>query len=289
MLFALLTTLCLSTTPTDTMPPKNDALVTAVTATEPKWFDDYAQAYRAAEKEKKDLFIYFRGNGRYDECFREATVAKTLAARFVCLRVPPEYRYRGETLLSWGAFREMQGGAGFAVVQLHDDKIETQGQVISAHPFRRSRYGWVPDYGPQQVNIMLNLPSDLTLSQRSMIFALAVHPERPASIFGRPHRRLLEHARRHSCRQASCGDQHHNIGGCEHPEDAGVSGEIVAESWGYRLGEDENVLEASFSCVDSWRHSPGHWGAASRQHRYFGYDIERGCDGRWFATGIFAD
>jgi hypothetical protein len=68
----------------------------------------------------------------------------------------------------------------------------------------------------------------------------------------------------------------------------GSASEVVAESWGLVVG-GENVLEAAFSCVDAWRQSSGHWGAVSRPQRYFGYDIARGGNGTWYATGIFAN
>jgi hypothetical protein len=76
--------------------------------------------------------------------------------------------------------------------------------------------------------------------------------------------------------------------GGEVGEALGNASEVVAESWGMVVG-GETVLEAAFSCVDAWRHSSGHWGAVSRPHRYFGYDIAQGGNGTWYATGIFSD
>ncbi len=61
-----------------------------------------------------------------------------------------------------------------------------------------------------------------------------------------------------------------------------VAQEVVAESW-----PNEGLVEACVDCVHSWRQSPGHWGAVRRRHPLFGYDIKRGRNGIWYATGIF--
>jgi hypothetical protein len=138
--------------------------------------------------------------------------------------------------------------------------------------------------------IILDLPAKATLSQRSMIYAVTVHPDGPQSVNGSAHPAFLGHAEAHSGRQAALRNQHHanlleamrvlggQVGG------VGNASEVVAESWG-----NESVLEASYSCVDAWRCSTGHWSAVMGQHRYFGYDIAQGSDGKWYATGIFAD
>jgi hypothetical protein len=64
----------------------------------------------------------------------------------------------------------------------------------------------------------------------------------------------------------------------------GSASEVVAESW-----PNQTMIDSCLDCVDSWRHSSGHWGAVRRQHRFFAYDIRRGRNGIWYGTGIFAD
>src|SRR5262249_54058272 len=154
---------------------------------------------------------------------------------------------------------------GLAVICLHDDKLPCYREVISAHPLVGSRYGWVPGYGLDEVKVILKLPARTTLTQRSMLYALHVHPEQPQSVHGHAHPAFLAHAERHSARQASMLRQHHAdiIGASaalENEIGVGISGasEVVAESWGAFVG-GENVLEAAFSCIDAWRHSSGHW------------------------------
>jgi hypothetical protein len=261
----------------------------------PTWHTDYAKAYHQALDNRKDLVIYFRDDGgRLDDALDNQDV-KTALNRYVCLRVPQSYTFQGQKLLSEPALGEMMGQPGLVVVSLHDKALPTHQEAISVHPLVGSRYGWVPGYGSAEVKTVLDLPADATLSQRSMMYALHVHPERPQSVYCECHPAFLGHARRHSARQAAMRNQHHAdiiaaSGRLSSEVGAPIGGasEVVAESWGNFVG-GENVLEAAFSCIDAWRHSSGHWGAVSRAHRFFGYDIARAENGTWYATGIFAD
>jgi hypothetical protein len=262
--------------------------------TEPTWHSDYDTAAALAKKEKKDLVIHFRADDSLDTAFQEEAVKKKLA-NFVCLRVPDSYEYGGQRLLDQPAIEDMMGRPGLAVINFHDTESPTYRLAISTHPFVASRYRWAPGYGAREIGVILDLPESATLSQRSMIYAIRVHPEQPRSVHGTPHRAFLGHAERHSQTQARSQRQHHadiiaasQRMSAESGEHVGAGSEVVAESWGRFVG-GENVLEAAFSCVDAWRHSSGHWGAVSRLHRFFGYDIARGANGTWYATGIFGE
>jgi hypothetical protein len=263
-------------------------------AATPAVHTDYGEAIRQAEREKRDLLIYFRPDDRLDEVLRDDEIKKGVA-RHVFLQVPPSYEFRGKRLLDEPALDEMMGRPGLVVISVHDPDLPTHRQAISVHPFVSSHYNWVPGYGAQEIAAILDLPPRATLSQRSMIYAIRVHPERPKSVHGQLHSSLARHAEQHSQRQAALCRQHHadilaasarfqqEIGTA-----VGAASEVVAESWGRVVG-GENVLEAAFSCVDAWRHSSGHWGAVTRPTRYFAYDIARGSNGTWYATGIFAN
>ena len=270
-------------------------LALVLTAVEPSWHTDYVKAYKQAMKDRKDLVIYFRDDdGRLDDVWADPEIRQALR-RYVCLRLPQSYRFQGERLLDHPALGEMMSQPGVAVVSYHDPELPFYEEVVSAHPLVASHYGWVPAYGVEQMQAILDLPPTATLSQRSMIYAIRVHPERPRSVECTCHRAFLGHASRHSHRQAALRNQHHadliatsSQLTTEVGEPLGGASEVVAESWGRVLG-GENVLEAAFSCVDAWRHSSGHWSAVSGWHRYFGYDIARADNGTWYATGIFAD
>ncbi len=119
-----------------------------------------------------------------------------------------------------------------------------------------------------------------------MIYAVRTHPEGPASTQGTMHNVLAEEARLQSEHQAKILVQgHHNwenrfqrIGAR-----TGVAAqEVVAESW-----PNESLVDACVDCVASWRQSPGHWNAVRTRHPIFGFDIQRGRNGIWYATGIF--
>lgn len=266
-----------------------------LTAAQPAWQSDYAKAYKDAKTQKKDLFIYFRNDEGYDGIFQDEEVQQQLK-KYVCLQLPTDYVYKGELLLDHPALEDMLRSPGILIVSMHNDQLEQYQEVVSAHPFVRSRYGWVPNYGVEEVKVILDLPPEATLTQRSMIYAVRVHPERPQSVYANPHAAFRSHARWHSRRQANARNQHHaDIIAATHwlhgevgDPSMGYASEVVAESWGNFVG-GENVLEASFSCIDAWRHSSGHWGAVSRGHRFFGYDIAKSDNGTWYATGIFAD
>jgi hypothetical protein len=151
---------------------------------QPAWHTSYDEAYVRAVKENKDLVIYFRGNDRLDDALVNPEVQKRLR-QYVLLRVPASYEYKGKRLLNYDALDDMAGAAGLAVVSLHDEKLPTHNQVISAHPFVSSRYSWAPEYRAREVKLILDLPAEATLTQRSMIYAISVHPEQPRSVEGR--------------------------------------------------------------------------------------------------------
>lgn len=257
------------------------------------WHTDYDSAASRAIREKKDLVVYFRADDRLDAVLREPEVREQLS-NYVCLQVLASYEYDGKRLLDHPALEEMMGKPGLVVASYRDPGASHYQQVISAHPLVKSRYRWVPDYGIEEIKIILNLPPG-TLTQRSMIYAVRVHPERPQSVFAMCHPAFLAHAERHSLVQANALRQHHAdliaaSARLQQETGRGLGGacEVVAQSWGKVLG-GENVLEAALSCVDAWRQSPGHWSAVAGAHGYFGYDIARGSNGTWYATGIFAD
>jgi len=260
---------------------------------EPSWLNDYDQAVETALRDKKDLVVLFQQNGELDDVVGNVEVQKRLA-NFVCLKLPVSYKYNDKPLLEYSALEDMMRKPGLTIISYHDNKLPTHGYVISAHPLVGSRYRWVPGYGVEEVKAILGLPAYACLSQRSMLYAITVHPERPQSILSEVHPAFLKHAESHSQRQAQSQQQHHaNLGAAMNwlssQVGVGMGGgsEVVAESWGRVVG-GENVLEAAFSCLDAWRGSSGHWGSVSRQHRYCGYDMARGANGTWYATGIFA-
>lgn len=265
-------------------------LTMTLAASEPiTWHTDFLKASLLAKETKKDLVVHFRADDSLDKALDSAEVRDRLK-QFVCVRLPVDYVYKGEKMLDRPQLAEMHNKPGLAIVSRHDESLPYHDYLISAHPQMASRYRWAPTLGAKEICTILDLPPTATLSQRSLIYAITVHPDAPKSVLCNCHAATLEHAEAHSGRQASMGNQHHAdlIGamGRIGPRVGGVGGasEVVAESWG-----GESMLEACYSCVDAWRHSAGHWGAIMSSHRYFAYDIALSRNSKWYATGIFMD
>jgi len=268
------------------------APIKAVEPTARRIHTNYQEAMKEATESRKMLFIYFHESNMTPA--RRAFETITLPALeiqeklkgYVYLELPTtaEITSGGKTsrLLSNQAFAEMLGRSGVAVVDLCHVRANYYGHVVSTFPFTPGKY-----YRKEALSIILDLPPG-TLTQRTMIYAVRIHPEAPKSTQGQFHLVLAEEANLHSSHQASIQVQgHHAWDSRFHrinsklPGDA-LAQEVVAESW-----PNETLVEACVECVNSWRQSPGHWAAVRSRHPLFGYDIKRGGNGIWYATGIF--
>jgi hypothetical protein len=254
--------------------------------------DDYLQAMKEAAEDRKLLLIYF--HERTPNAAQKAFETETLAnleiqeklRRYVFLKLPRDARItvggKSIVLLEHPAFAEMLRRQGVAIIDLVHQRADYYGHVVSAFGFTPGKY-----YRKDALSIILDLPPG-SLTQRTMIYAVRIHPERPASTQGQLHATLAEEAQRHAHYQASIQVQgHHSWDSRFHRINAKLPGgavaqEVVAESW-----PNENLVEACIDCVHSWRQSPGHWGAVQSRQPLFGYDIKRGRNGIWYATGIF--
>lgn len=263
----------------------------------PMWKTDYGQAVQQAIREHKMLVIYFEGGSACEYCrqFEARTLAdakvQKLLANYVSLRMKTttEIVVDGKPvrLLEHPSFAEMLRRPGVAILDLRDKESPYYHHVVSVLPFASNRFSSSSYSGTRALATLLDLPTG-TLTQRTMVFAVRMHPEMPASTQGAASHALLGAARSHSKYQAAIGVQgHQNWESRFHQINAKLpagmtSQEVVAESW-----PGESLVEAAEDCVHSWRQSPGHWGAVRSWHPLFGYDIKRGHNGIWYATGIF--
>jgi hypothetical protein len=260
------------------------------------WLTDYADAFAKANRERRMLVINFVAQGEgepyqreMDRWIDEDAAVQAKLEKFVLVRVPidAEIEERGEQirLLSHPAFQPLQGTPGIAMVDLRDSSQPFYGQVVTVLPMASGKYyRWQNSY----LNAALDLPAG-TLSQRTLVWAVRVHPETPASTIGAQHAVVAGAATEHSVYQARIGVQGHQqfetrAALLRTSAGAMEASEVVAESW-----PNEGIIDACIDCVASWRQSPGHWGAVRKRHRLFGYDIRRGRNGIWYATGLFAD
>ncbi len=272
------------------------------------WEADYDAAYRLARKEKKLLFIYFReapaartvSDGEQAPDPVEATVTdpdmQSRLDDFVFARLPMDATSSAEekpvVLIEHDAFSELRGGPGIAIIDLAHPDADYFTQVVSVCPMTPGKFY---RFQPEHVAVLFDLPSG-TLNERTMVFAVRIHPEAPASTRGEDDPVLHEEAEGHSQYQAQIHVQGHQqwdgrfhrilarLGGRNRRGGGLAPREIVAESW-----PNQNLVDSCVDCVDSWRHSSGHWDAVRSEHDSYGYDIQQGTNGIWYATGIFSD
>jgi len=261
-------------------------------AVEVRWLEDYATGRARAEAAERMLLIYFFDSRKADLCerFERETLGDPEVAAglqdYVCVRLPVDVRIekdgKQQALLEHAAFRHMAGSPGVAILDFAHPGASYYAHVVSAFPLTRGLW-----YSAEQMRVILGLPPG-ELTQRTLIYAVRVHPEHPASTQGKLDAYLLEEARKHSLYQARIRRQgHHHWEKRFHRINARlpaglIACEVCAESW-----PGENLVEAAIDCVQSWRHSSGHWEAVSSYHPLYGYDMRRGTNGIWYATGIF--
>ena len=214
------------------------------------------------------------------------TTVEQIDRRYVALKLPLDAKAAGEdnevVLLKHPAFAEMLGLPGLAILDMTDRESSHFRRVISVYPFRGHYI--IRD----RLDALLDLPLG-SLTQRTMILAVRTHPEHPASAKSHLSPLLARETESHSCHQASIALQGHHNWESRFQSIAGrlppglLPQEVCAESW-----PGQSLVEAADECVSSWRFSPGHWEAVRSRHALFGYDMKRGANGVWYATGIFA-
>lgn len=143
----------------------------------------------------------------------------------------------------------------------------------------------IPDYNIIPTPGILT-PSQIGLIEAGKIFAGAHVCE------SEQHPILMEMAARHAKYQADHNQQGHQLFQLRVEELYSTLGqykyaEIAAESWVWQV--EATMLELGTEMFKSWRQSPGHWGIASKKHKYFGADIAKGSKGIWYACILTAD
>jgi hypothetical protein len=185
----------------------------------------------------------------------------------------------GRELIKNASFEALRHGPGICVIDQMAGRW--QGRVVTVLPRTPGKYY---DYRETDLELLPDLPRG-SLTQRSLILAVRRHPEGPQSTCGSCDDVLTTAAASHSVHQASLMRQGHHGWQTRSRQLTGGSGgasEVCAESW---PGQD--LLDSCVDCVACWRQSEGHWQAVSNPQTAYGYDIRRGNNGIWYATGIF--
>jgi hypothetical protein len=239
------------------------------------------------------VFLFFHNQPPEDEtrkkfeteALADPNVLRALGGLVVAkLPVDAKVKLAGEEVrvLDHPSFEPLLGRQGIAIVDFAHVEAPYYGHVVSAYPFDA---GYACDAA--QLQTLLALPAG-TITQRTMIFAVRIHPEHPSSADGAFDPLLASAAEKHSRYQAQLRVQGHHHWDQRFREITAqlpanrVAQEVVAESW-----PGETLLEAAIECVYSWRRSPGHWSAVREGHGLFGFDMKRGTNGIWYATGLF--
>jgi hypothetical protein len=277
--------------------PAHEPMPDAISQPDVEWLDDYGQAMKQAELGQRMLLVYFyaaepsANQRRFEsESLADVDNVNKLIRDFVAVRVPLDYEVSvgGEKsrLLDHEAFAELHGRPGVAVIDFASRDTDWYGLVVSILPIENGKFY---RFDPQHLATVLKLPFG-TLTQRTMIFAVRVHPEAPRSTQGTPDNGLFDEASEHSHYQARIRNQGHHHWGRRFQRIVGrlpfglKAKEVVAESW-----PNEGLVDAAVDCVDCWRQSSGHWSAVRSDQQHYGYDIKRGDNGIWYATGLFGD
>lgn len=256
------------------------------------WQSDYAAAYKRARQEQRFLLVWFANDQLTDSeqqfstaSHNDPDLAKQLE-EFVPVRIGKsatvEIDGKAVWLFDHPSFGELGRQPGLAVIDLTDEKSPYYGDLVSLYPYRAGKpmsTAWFKTF--------LSLPQG-TLTQRTLIFAVRTHREAPQSTRGVFDPLLADETTKHSQHQASIARQgHHNWNRRFHLISAKLpdrlhAQEVCAESW-----PGQGLVDAAEECVHSWRQSSGHWSAVNAAHPRYGYDMKRGRNGIWYATGIF--
>lgn len=264
-----------------------------------RWHSDYEQARAEAADRHTLLLVQFHTSRAQEQAAKlwqdSLTISPTRVEKLSQLTlaaVSTDSRVvvndQPIRLGEHSAFGELQRGPGLAIVDCRDPTSESFRSVISLIPCADTNAESGCRYpAPSEVDVLLNLPEG-SLTQRTLVYAVRIHPESPRSADGEWHPALVEEVRAHAAYQATIRVQGHHawesrfhrING-KLPGDV-VAQEVCAESW-----PSQGLWAAARECVRSWRQSSGHWSAVSASHPYFAYDMQRGANGVWYATGIF--
>lgn len=257
------------------------------------WSSDYGASVSASQDNERMLFVCF---DRPDSLDISTSIDRMVAddpdlaelfSKYEIVRVTTDAEFKtknqSKRLLDYSAFREMLNRPGIAIIDYENADSEYYGRVVSVYPVTGTR-----QLNRIALSTILSLPPG-SLTQRTLVTAVSLHQERPKSIEADWDPTLAHAVEDHSHHQARINRQgHHNWESRFHRLNALLGNgertqEVCAESW-----PGQTLVEAAEECVHSWRQSSGHWSAVSARQRRFAYDMKRGSNGIWYATGIFS-
>jgi hypothetical protein len=261
-------------------------------ATQPTWHNNYATAMAQAKSSKKMMVVYFydsRTPIQQQSLYAKLTTDRDLykltqscTMAYIPTNQVSKVNGKQIKLIEHGAFAELGRSPGLVMIDFTNPKDQHYGHVVTIYPLS------VPNsLNRTYLYHLFQLPKGASLTQRTLTWAVRVHPENPQSTYGQFSPYLAEEARSHSQYQASILNQGHHNWNARFQRISSRLGnsaqEVCAESW-----PGEPLVVAAIECVHSWRQSSGHWSAVRSRHTYWGYDMKRGRNNIWYATGLFS-
>ncbi|MDR1480024.1 MAG: CAP domain-containing protein [Planctomycetaceae bacterium] len=295
-------------------------------ASERSWFEDFDVAMHVARTSGRNLLIYFsaEGNGNSgdsaqvansglgvsgvvkssrnrnqvnqsgmlpyvcDEFERNVFESDAMAKvkeQFVVLKLSVDAKVLGDggrevSVLELPMFKEMVKLPGLAIVDFADYDEAYYGEVIGVLPF-------INFTAPNQfqTTTFLTIPS-CKLTQRTLTYAVKIHPDRPLSADGEIDQTLMTEATDHAAYQAKNRVLGHQNFSARSSRVRAILGEGISEVCA-QSGLYNGHFEAALACVRGWRGSPAHWRSVRAKQKYFAYDMVQSSNGLWYATGLF--
>ena len=159
------------------------------------WLTDYDSSYRTAVEQRRMLLINFTSPQQcacqcdVDDAISSQPEIREKLENMVLCRVPVdatiERQGETQTLLAAGAFSPLRNGPGIVMIDLTDRESPHYGRPVTFLPFQSGKYY---RFSTKGLATALDLPPG-SLTQRTMIWAVRMHPEQPQSTSGQldPH------------------------------------------------------------------------------------------------------
>lgn len=183
-------------------------------------------------------------------------------------------------ILELPMFKEMVGVPGLAIIDFENTEASYYGEVVGVLPFINFTYP-----NQFQTRTFLTIPSG-KLTQRTLTYAVKIHPDRPLSADGEVEPTLLTEATGHAEYQAKNRVLGHQNFSARSSRVRAVLGESISEVCA-QSGMYGGHFEAALACVRGWRGSPAHWRCVRAKQKYYAYDMVQSSNGLWYATGLF--
>lgn len=294
--------------PTPAAPTVADELAdyTPTHTTPVHWETNYAHAVKTAKESSRCLLIYLYADNsttipeelaalpvitacqKFDTIILDDGAVRTALNRYVLLKLPIDAVVTSEDgtvvpISSLPGFEHIIGHPGLIAIDFENKEEPYYGELVGILPFLQGISATT-----EQTETFLNLPPG-TLTQRTLTYAVRIHPDKPLSTEGIPAPIMLQLTTEHALYQAERNVlTHQNFGvrsgQAQEELGSGTPAEICAQSQS-GLG----LFEGAIACMRAWRYSSAHWSIAKRTHRYYGYDMALGKNGAWYGVGFFID